>query len=52
MYPCTQAVQAHKVVRRRSFHNRLTDGDEVVGLTRMPRFTAQKDFLILISVRD
>jgi hypothetical protein len=30
--------------------NRLTDGGEVVSLTRRPRFTRQKDFLI-ISVR-
>jgi hypothetical protein len=30
--------------------NRLTDGGEVVSLTRGPRFTLQKQFLVLISV--
>jgi hypothetical protein len=39
-------VAAHRVVRRRSFphfsENRLTDGDEVVSLTRRPLFTFRK----------
>jgi hypothetical protein len=42
-----QAVKAHKVVRRRGSHiflnNRLTDGGEVVSLTRRPTFTPQDD---------
>jgi hypothetical protein len=32
--------------------NRLTDGDEVVSLTRRPPFTPTGRFLVLISVRD
>jgi hypothetical protein len=31
--------------------NRLTDGGEVVSLTRRPRFTPQEDSLALIYVR-
>jgi hypothetical protein len=31
--------------------NRLAQGDEVVSLTRLPRFTPQKHFLVVISVR-
>jgi hypothetical protein len=38
-----QAVEAHRVVRRRGCHifldDRLTDGGEVVSLTRRPSFT-------------
>jgi hypothetical protein len=30
---------------------RITDGGEVVSLTRRPRSTPQKRFLVLISVR-
>jgi hypothetical protein len=30
--------------------NRLRDGSEVVGLARLPRFTPQKHFLVLIYV--
>jgi hypothetical protein len=32
--------------------NRLADGGEIVNLTRRPRFTPQKHFLVVISVRD
>jgi hypothetical protein len=32
--------------------SRLTDAGKVVSLTRPPRFTPQKHFLVLISVRD
>jgi hypothetical protein len=32
--------------------NRLREGGEVVRLTRRPRFTPQKHFLVLISVRS
>jgi hypothetical protein len=39
-----QAVEAHRVVRRRGFlDNRLTDGGEVVSPTRRPPFTPQED---------
>jgi hypothetical protein len=31
--------------------NILTDGGEVFGITRRPRSTPQKRFLVLISVR-
>jgi hypothetical protein len=31
--------------------NQLTDGGEVVSIKRRPRFTPQKDILVLISVR-
>jgi hypothetical protein len=50
----SQAVEAHSVVRRRGPHiflySRLTDGGEVVSLTRRPPFTPRKIF-VLISVR-
>jgi hypothetical protein len=39
-------VKAHRVVR-----SRLTDGSEVVSLTRLPPFTPPRIFLVLISVR-
>jgi hypothetical protein len=32
--------------------NTLTDGGEVVSLTRQPPFTLKKDVLLLISVRS
>jgi hypothetical protein len=42
-----QAVKARKVVRRQGFHisvyNRLTDGCEVVSLTRRSPFTPLED---------
>jgi hypothetical protein len=42
-----QAVEAHRVVRRRGFSyfldSRLTDGGEVVSLMRRPPFTPQED---------
>jgi hypothetical protein len=42
-----QAVKAHRVVRRsrlpQFLDNRLTDGGEVVSLTRRPPFTPQED---------
>jgi hypothetical protein len=31
--------------------NRLTDGDEIVTLTRLSRFTPKKHFLVLTSVK-
>jgi hypothetical protein len=41
-----QAVEAHRVVRRRGSHifldNRFTDGGEVVSLMRRPPFTPRK----------
>jgi hypothetical protein len=47
-----QAVETHRVVRRRGCHifldNRLTDGGEVVSHTRRPSFTPR----LLTSVRD
>jgi hypothetical protein len=40
-------MEAHRFVRRRGFHiildNRLTDGCEVVSLTRQQPFTPQED---------
>jgi hypothetical protein len=44
-----QTVEVHRVVRRRGsrlphfLDNWLTDGDEVVSLTRRPSFTPQED---------
>jgi hypothetical protein len=41
-----QAVEAHRIVRRRCSHifqdNRITDGGEVVSLTRRPSFRPRK----------
>jgi hypothetical protein len=41
-------MEADRLVRRRGsphfLDNRLTDGDEVVGLTRRPSFIPQEDF--------
>jgi hypothetical protein len=31
--------------------NRFTDGDEVISITRLPRFGSQRYFLVVISVR-
>jgi hypothetical protein len=35
-------VKAHRVVRRRGSHSRLTDGGKFVSLTRRPPFTPRK----------
>jgi hypothetical protein len=44
-YDCETSRHPHFI------DNRLTDGGEVVSLTRRPPFTPEK-FLVLISVRD
>jgi hypothetical protein len=48
-------MEAHRIMTRRGSHIfleiRLTDGGEVVSLTRRPHFTSEI-FLGFISVRD
>jgi hypothetical protein len=55
MLSLQQAVEVHRVVRRRGsphvLDKWLTDGGEVVRITRRPRLYLQKDFSVLISVR-